>query len=64
MTDTTILLLFPGLFACSIGVVVFMAGGPDGGKSYFTGKKEGPLDFRTLLFFSYLAVVAAHFILV
>ncbi len=64
MTDATILLLFPGLFACSIGIVVFAAGGPDGGKSYFAGKKGGPLDFRTLLFFSYLAVVAAHFILV
>ncbi len=63
MNDSTILLLFPGIFALAIGIVVFLAAGPSDGTSYFKDTKKSPLGFRTLLLFGYVAAVAAHFIL-
>lgn len=62
MLDSTIILLFPGLFALALGIVIYAAGGPEGGKPYFMGGKT-PLDFKTILFFAYIAAILAHFIL-
>jgi hypothetical protein len=63
MSDAVILLLFPGIFTLVIGAIVLAASGTEQGTAFMTGKGKAPVDFKTLLMFTYVAAVAAYFIL-
>lgn len=63
MSDSAILLLFPGIFSLAIGAVVIASSGFEQGGAFMTGKGKTPVDFKTLLLFTYVAAVGAYFIL-
>ncbi len=63
MTDAAMLLLFPGIFTLVIGGIVIASNGLEQGSAFMTGKGKAPVDLKTLLLFTYVAAVAAYFIL-